>query len=147
MVATSCDWKVTNRRVSPPSTSSTVTTSAPLSPLCGRAWATLSIFTDSAGRAALGLLFTSSPVSGNTGGAVEVVGAWLVDGTAWAAGLRADLPPHAAAKTAAAPTETPRARRRADREMGPSQGRWGEAGPWPAAGFASDATGIYRGGG
>src|SRR3954469_9203062 len=82
--STSCEWKVTNRRVWPPSTSSSHTMSAWLSPDCGNAPSTLSIFTESAPRCG-GPLGIGSPVNGyvGIGGTVVVVlGAALDDACA-----------------------------------------------------------------
>src|SRR5947209_6867865 len=77
----SSDWNTANRRVWPPSTSSSYTRSAWFRPDCGKAPLTLSILTDSAGRPAL--LAAGNPVSGYRGGgagAEVVVGADVVVG-------------------------------------------------------------------
>ena len=70
----SVDWKTTRNRVRPPSTCSSYTTSAELSPACGRASGAFSIFTVSAGRAAVAALVTGRPVNGYCAGTVVVVG-------------------------------------------------------------------------
>src|SRR5436190_13483842 len=84
--STSWDWYVANSRLWPPSTSSSHTMSAWLSPDCGNAPSTLSILIDSAARFG-GPPGIGSPVSGyvGTGGTVVVVGAALDDD--WAAGF------------------------------------------------------------
>src|SRR5512143_1207027 len=69
----SVDWNTAASLVMPPSTSSSNTTSASLIPLCGRAALELSILTTSATRLVLVGSGASTPVSGNTGGAVVVV--------------------------------------------------------------------------
>src|ERR1700736_6121292 len=86
----SVDWNTQAIRLSPPSTSSSKTTSAWLSPAWGRAPSSLSILTTRAGRISFVPSGSGSPVSGDTigtttGGAV-VVGATLVVGSVLVAG-------------------------------------------------------------
>src|SRR5262249_15602189 len=73
----SVDWNTAARRVTLPSTISSYTTSAWLSPSCGRASlprppSALSIFTTSAGRLAVAGSFTGRPGKGDTAGAAAV---------------------------------------------------------------------------
>src|SRR5438874_5264458 len=67
------------KRLRPASTTSSYTTSASLTPACGRASGTFSILTTSAGRPRLASPAAGSPVSGKTGGSVVVVVAGTVD--------------------------------------------------------------------
>src|SRR5687768_18592826 len=88
----SVEWKMEKRRVIPPSTASSTTTSASLMPDCGLALGALSIFTTSAGRLAG---WPGRPVSGCMGalGPVVVVVARVVDVVG---GGLSSPPPHAA---------------------------------------------------
>src|SRR5919202_1874727 len=86
----SCEWNSAAKRVIPPSTPSSKTTSAWLSPIWGRALGALSIFTTRTGRRAI-TMSIGRPVSGDaacvggagtdTGGRFGVTGgAATVDG-------------------------------------------------------------------
>src|SRR5437660_11765413 len=66
-------------RLRPASTISSYTTSASMSPDCGRASGTFSILTTRAGRVCLGSAPAGRPVSGKTGGRVVVVVAGALD--------------------------------------------------------------------
>src|SRR5215831_20473219 len=87
-------------RLSPPSTGSTYTMSAPVSPVCGRAGALLSIFTATTGVSE----DTRSPVNGDLsgggdGGDGEGVAGWVGAGVAAACLTRTPL-----LETSSAPT-------------------------------------------
>src|SRR3954454_24117233 len=110
------DWKMAARRVMPPSTSSSTTMSASFSPIWGRAALELSILTIRATRLSRAASEVSTPVSGNTGGAVVVVvegmvGATLVVGSTVVAAVFFFPPPPHPARARAATTKTTAERR------------------------------------
>src|SRR5687767_7741625 len=78
----SSDWTTGTRRVIPPSTISSNTTSAAAMPACGRAWSepvsTLSILMARAGRNATSGFLSARPVSGAVGAPGGTVGSGLV---------------------------------------------------------------------
>src|SRR5437588_302473 len=75
----SLDWNTAMRRLCWPSTTSSYTTSALMSPAWGRAASMFSILTTRAGRSSVAAPAAGRPVRGKTGGRVVVVVAGSVD--------------------------------------------------------------------
>jgi len=105
------DWNVAKKRVMPPSTNSSVTTSAAFKPAWGRADGVFSTLIDRAGRAAAAVpVPTDWPVSGNTAGwGTTVVLVDPSDVVPAAAGTLAPWPQPASRTSTASPATTGRA--------------------------------------
>src|SRR5438270_7686251 len=141
MTSASFEWKITENRVTPPSTIISNTMSALLRPYCGRAFGSFGIRTLSGRRPICASAAAGRPVSGQTfgfgvgvgvGGAVGLggwVGAAAAVGEPTATGVAPPLPQ--APATTAQVKRTTVARRTTipvDKRIGKRRGRTGRAG-------------------